>query len=117
MLTINGKDDSITHTIKVAYGSDICDTGYYNLITGVLIIQNQEQSNQKESALTQIKAPNLQEVRAVIGKRRALLMDRFLSEGHYKTMDQTEYFNQDMLLTLLKQSFKAVLKRTPKKDR
>jgi hypothetical protein len=47
-IEIDGETDTITHTIKVDFGRDICDTGSYNLITGDLIINNRTQQNQKQ---------------------------------------------------------------------
>lgn len=46
-IKINGSTDTITHVIKVAYGQDVAETGLYKLVTGNLVVNNQNQVNQK----------------------------------------------------------------------
>lgn len=48
IIKINGETDTITHTIKVDFGRDIYETGSYKLVTGDLVINNENQQNQKE---------------------------------------------------------------------
>ncbi|MCK9491316.1 MAG: hypothetical protein M0Q24_04440 [Sulfurimonas sp.] len=72
--------------------------------------------NKIQNLENKVETMNINEIRSLIAKRRAKLIEDYMREA-YLTTTQEEFLNSDSKLKELETKFEAIKKRTPLNER